>query len=104
MLLNSSNWIFCMHFNFISMFCLTGRRNDWCFFCEFENHLDRANHSRFPFSPMNIISRLPNIGGNLGYGRQEDAHELMRSAIVSCWCNLAVEFLSICQLMLLEFI
>jgi ubiquitin carboxyl-terminal hydrolase 36/42 len=30
---------------------------------------------------MNIISRLPNIGGNLGYGRQEDAHELMRFAI-----------------------
>ncbi|KAL1221439.1 Ubiquitin carboxyl-terminal hydrolase 19 [Cardamine amara subsp. amara] len=57
------------------------RRNDWCFFCEFETHLERANHSRFPFSPMNIISRLPNIGGNLGYGRQEDAHELMRFAI-----------------------
>jgi ubiquitin carboxyl-terminal hydrolase 36/42 len=70
-----------MHINFISMFWLTGRRNDWCFLCEFENHLDRANYSRFPFSPMNIISRLPNIGGNLGYGRQEDAHELMRFAI-----------------------
>ncbi|CAH8363739.1 unnamed protein product [Eruca vesicaria subsp. sativa] len=57
------------------------RRNDWCFFCEFETHLERANMSRFPFSPMNIISRLPNIGGNLGYGRQEDAHELMRFVI-----------------------
>uniref|UniRef100_A0A1J3C7D3 ubiquitinyl hydrolase 1 n=1 Tax=Noccaea caerulescens TaxID=107243 RepID=A0A1J3C7D3_NOCCA len=57
------------------------RRNDWCFFCEFETHLERANQSRFPFSPMNIISRLPNIGGNLGYGRQEDAHELMRFVI-----------------------
>ncbi|XP_010429445.1 PREDICTED: LOW QUALITY PROTEIN: ubiquitin carboxyl-terminal hydrolase 19-like [Camelina sativa] len=57
------------------------RRNDWCFFCEFETHLDRANYSRYPFSPTNIISRLPNIGGNLGYGRQEDAHELMRFAI-----------------------
>ncbi|KAF8086077.1 hypothetical protein N665_0635s0008 [Sinapis alba] len=57
------------------------RRNDWCFFCEFETHLERANISRFPFSPMNIISRLPNIGGNLGYGRQEDAHELMRFVI-----------------------
>ncbi|KAF8050401.1 hypothetical protein N665_1978s0004 [Sinapis alba] len=57
------------------------RRNDWCFLCEFETHLERANISRFPFSPMNIISRLPNIGGNLGYGRQEDAHELMRFVI-----------------------
>ncbi|CAF1861592.1 unnamed protein product [Brassica oleracea var. botrytis] len=56
-------------------------RNDWCFLCEFETHLERANISRFPFSPMNIISRLPNIGGNLGYGRQEDAHELMRFVI-----------------------
>ncbi|KAJ0260330.1 Ubiquitin carboxyl-terminal hydrolase 19 [Hirschfeldia incana] len=57
------------------------RRNDWCFLCEFETHLERANISRFPFSPMNIISRIPNIGGNLGYGRQEDAHELMRFVI-----------------------
>ncbi|KAJ1378103.1 Zinc finger, MYND-type [Sesbania bispinosa] len=32
-------------------------------------------------SPMNILSRLPNIGGTLGYGRQEDAHEFMRFAI-----------------------
>lgn len=29
---------------------------------------------------MSILSRLPNIGGNLGYGRQEDAHEFMRLA------------------------
>lgn len=33
------------------------------------------------FSPINILSRLPNIGGNLGYGSQEDAHEFMRFAI-----------------------
>lgn len=61
------------------MFCLTGMRNDWCFFCEFQTHVERASQSRFPFSPMNIISRLTNIGGTLGYGRQEDAHEFMRS-------------------------
>ncbi|XP_010525922.1 PREDICTED: ubiquitin carboxyl-terminal hydrolase 19 [Tarenaya hassleriana] len=57
------------------------RRNDWCFFCEFQTHVERASQSRLPFSPMNIISRLPNIGGNLGYGRQEDAHEFMRFVI-----------------------
>ncbi|XP_010548553.1 PREDICTED: ubiquitin carboxyl-terminal hydrolase 19-like [Tarenaya hassleriana] len=57
------------------------RRNDWCFFCEFQTHVERASQSRLPFSPMNIISRLPNICGNLGYGRQEDAHEFMRFAI-----------------------
>ncbi|EXB74929.1 Ubiquitin carboxyl-terminal hydrolase 19 [Morus notabilis] len=58
-----------------------GIRSDWCFLCEFQTHLERANQSSQPFSPTNIISRLPNIGGNLGYGRQEDAHEFMRFAI-----------------------
>jgi ubiquitin carboxyl-terminal hydrolase 36/42 len=31
-----------------------------------------------PFAPMNILSHLPSIGGNLGIGKQEDAHEFMR--------------------------
>ncbi|XVE53488.1 hypothetical protein DITRI_Ditri03aG0007100 [Diplodiscus trichospermus] len=57
------------------------RRNDWCFLCEFETHVERSRQSLHPFSPINILSRLPNIGGNLGYGRQEDAHEFMRFAI-----------------------
>jgi ubiquitin carboxyl-terminal hydrolase 36/42 len=71
--------VFCIRFSFDSTFCLTGMRNDWCFLCEFQTHVERASQSRFPFSPMNIISRLTNIGGTLGYGRQEDAHEFMRS-------------------------
>ncbi|XVE97287.1 hypothetical protein REPUB_Repub03eG0006700 [Reevesia pubescens] len=57
------------------------RRNDWCFLCEFQTHVERSSQSQHPFSPINILSRLPNIGGNLGYGRQEDAHEFMRFAI-----------------------
>ncbi|CAN1184981.1 Ubiquitin carboxyl-terminal hydrolase 19 [Linum perenne] len=57
------------------------RRNDWCFLCVLECHVERASQSSQPFSPINILSRLPNIGGNLGYGRQEDAHEFMRFAI-----------------------
>ncbi|OMO90597.1 Peptidase C19, ubiquitin carboxyl-terminal hydrolase 2 [Corchorus olitorius] len=56
-------------------------RNDWCFMCEFQTHVERSIQSQHPFSPINILSRLPNIGGNLGYGRQEDAHEFMRFAI-----------------------
>lgn len=56
-------------------------RDDWCFFCEFQTHVERASQSHLPFSPVNIISRLTNIGGTLGYGRQEDAHEFMRYAI-----------------------
>ncbi|KAL8536840.1 hypothetical protein ACS0TY_012132 [Phlomoides rotata] len=57
------------------------QRDDWCFLCEFQLHVERASRSLHPFSPMNILSRLPNIGGNLGYGKQEDAHEFMRFAI-----------------------
>ncbi|XP_057426736.1 ubiquitin carboxyl-terminal hydrolase 18-like isoform X2 [Lotus japonicus] len=55
--------------------------NDWCFLCEFESHVERTRQSSQAFSPMNILSRLPNIGGTLGYGRQEDAHEFMRFSI-----------------------
>ncbi|KAE8718916.1 Ubiquitin carboxyl-terminal hydrolase 19 [Hibiscus syriacus] len=57
------------------------RRNDWCFLCELQSHVERSSQSQNPFSPINILPRLPNIGGNLGYGRQEDAHEFMRFAI-----------------------
>ncbi|XP_057539202.1 ubiquitin carboxyl-terminal hydrolase 19-like [Amaranthus tricolor] len=57
------------------------RRNEWCFLCELEIHVTRASRSQQPFSPMNILSRLPSIGGNMGHGSQEDAHEFMRFAI-----------------------
>ncbi|BBG95031.1 ubiquitin-specific protease 18 [Prunus dulcis] len=62
-------------------FYVVGICEDWCFLCEFQTHLERASQSSQAFSPTNIISRLPNIGGNLVHGRQEDAHELMRFAI-----------------------
>lgn len=55
----------------------------WCFLCELQTHVERASQSCAPFSPINILSRLPNIGGNLGYGKQEDAHEFMRSLLLS---------------------
>ncbi|XP_073051864.1 ubiquitin carboxyl-terminal hydrolase 18-like isoform X2 [Primulina eburnea] len=57
------------------------RRDDWCFTCELQSHVERTARNLNPFSPINILSRLPNIGGNLGYGKQEDAHEFMRFAI-----------------------
>ncbi|CAL5411598.1 unnamed protein product [Camellia sinensis] len=41
------------------------RRNDWCFLCEFQTHVKRSSESWQPFSPINILSRLPNIGGDL---------------------------------------
>ncbi|CAL0321865.1 unnamed protein product [Lupinus luteus] len=55
--------------------------NDWCFLCEFEIHVERTRLSPHSFSPMNILSRLSNIGCTLGHGRQEDAHEFMRFSI-----------------------
>ncbi|XP_061374902.1 ubiquitin carboxyl-terminal hydrolase 18-like [Gastrolobium bilobum] len=55
--------------------------NNWCFLCEFEIHVEKTMLSSQAFSPMNIVSRVHNIGGTLGYGRQEDAHEFMRFAI-----------------------
>ncbi|KAK4756435.1 hypothetical protein SAY87_006562 [Trapa incisa] len=57
------------------------RRNDWCFLCELQTHLERASNDFNPFSPVNVLSRLPHIGGNLGYGSQEDACKFMRFAI-----------------------
>ncbi|KAJ7958440.1 Ubiquitin carboxyl-terminal hydrolase [Quillaja saponaria] len=56
-------------------------RNDWCFLCEFQAHVERVRQSLQAFSSMNFLSCLPNIGGTLGCGRQEDAHEFMRIAI-----------------------
>ncbi|XP_019436178.1 PREDICTED: ubiquitin carboxyl-terminal hydrolase 18-like [Lupinus angustifolius] len=55
--------------------------NDWCFLCEFEIHVERTRLSSQSFSPMNILSRLPNIGGTIQYGREEDAHEFTRFSI-----------------------
>ncbi|XP_021864530.1 ubiquitin carboxyl-terminal hydrolase 18 isoform X2 [Spinacia oleracea] len=57
------------------------RRDGWCFLCELEMQMTRASRSQQPFSPINILSRLPSIGSNLGHGKQEDAHEFMRFAI-----------------------
>lgn len=59
----------------------TRKLEDWCFLCELQTHIQRVGQSSQPFSPTNILSRIPNIGGNLGYGSQEDAHEFMRFAI-----------------------
>lgn len=58
-------------------------RNDWCFLCELQLHVQRVSQSEEPFSPLGILSRIPKMSGSLGYGRQEDAHEFMRVAIDS---------------------
>ncbi|XP_013623366.1 PREDICTED: ubiquitin carboxyl-terminal hydrolase 18-like [Brassica oleracea var. oleracea] len=30
-------------------------RDDWCFFCKFETHVERASQSRFSFSPRMLL-------------------------------------------------
>ncbi|KAJ8758803.1 hypothetical protein K2173_000524 [Erythroxylum novogranatense] len=36
--------------------------DDWCFLCLLQEHVERASQSSQPFSPIKILSRLPNIG------------------------------------------
>ncbi|GLJ28235.1 hypothetical protein SUGI_0554660 [Cryptomeria japonica] len=62
---------------------LTCTRNDWCFLCELHQHIRRVSQSEEPFSPFGILCHIPKMGGNLGCGKQEDAHEFMRVAIDS---------------------
>ncbi|KAJ0984725.1 hypothetical protein J5N97_003081 [Dioscorea zingiberensis] len=54
---------------------------DWCFTCEFESLLQKAKQGKSPLSPFGILSHIQNIGGNLGRGREEDAHEFLRYAV-----------------------
>ncbi|XP_057766809.1 ubiquitin carboxyl-terminal hydrolase 18 [Salvia miltiorrhiza] len=57
------------------------RMDKWCFLCDFQTHVERASWSHTAFIPINILSRLNFIGGNLECGQQEDAHEFLRFAI-----------------------
>ncbi|KAH0707541.1 hypothetical protein KY290_012055 [Solanum tuberosum] len=68
------------------------RSNGWCFLCEFQLHVEQCIWCQDPFSPIDILSGLPNIGGNLSCGKQEDAHEFMRFAIDTMQSGLLAEF------------
>ncbi|KAL4182054.1 hypothetical protein AMTRI_Chr12g274090 [Amborella trichopoda] len=57
------------------------RNGGWCLLCELHLHFYRVSQNERPFSPINILAHIPNIGGNLCNGKQEDAHEFMRFAI-----------------------
>ncbi|XP_059459905.1 ubiquitin carboxyl-terminal hydrolase 16 [Corylus avellana] len=52
-----------------------------CFICEFESLILKAKEEKSPLSPIGILSQLKNVGGQLGNGREEDAHEFLRYAI-----------------------
>ncbi|CAM8919575.1 unnamed protein product [Rhodiola kirilowii] len=68
------------------------KKAEWCFLCEFEAHVDIACNTSKAFSPYNVVTRLPHIGGNLGFGNQEDAHELLRFAIDSMQSGFLSQF------------
>ncbi|KAH9293897.1 hypothetical protein KI387_040898, partial [Taxus chinensis] len=70
----------------------TCARNDWCFLCELHQHIQRVYQSEEPFSPFGILCHIPKMGGNLGSGKQEDAHEFMRVAIDSMQSTCLDEF------------
>ncbi|KAL4197256.1 hypothetical protein AMTRI_Chr04g187370 [Amborella trichopoda] len=59
----------------------TCQKKDWCFTCEFEGLVLSAREGKSSVSPIKILSQIQNIGSNLGYGREEDAHEFLRYAI-----------------------
>ncbi|XP_054796903.1 ubiquitin carboxyl-terminal hydrolase 17 isoform X2 [Prosopis cineraria] len=52
-----------------------------CFTCEFESLVLKSKGTKSALSPKGILSQLQNIGSRLGNGREEDAHEFLRSAI-----------------------
>ncbi|XP_028777759.1 ubiquitin carboxyl-terminal hydrolase 16 isoform X2 [Neltuma alba] len=52
-----------------------------CFTCEFESLILKSRGTKSALSPKGILSQLQNIGSRLGNGREEDAHEFLRSVI-----------------------
>lgn len=53
----------------------------WCFTCEFESLILKSKDTKFPLSPIGILSQLQSIGSQLGNGREEDAHEFLRYVV-----------------------
>ncbi|XP_062099176.1 ubiquitin carboxyl-terminal hydrolase 16 isoform X2 [Humulus lupulus] len=56
-------------------------KKEWCFTCEFESLILKAKEGKSPLSPIGILSKIQNIGSQLGSGREEDAHEFLRYVI-----------------------
>jgi ubiquitin C-terminal hydrolase len=60
--------------------------NGFCMLCELEKHIRRTKVSNGdPIKPVSIVQRLKYINKNFQYGRQEDAHELLRYIIDHMW-------------------
>lgn len=59
------------------------KRRNWCFMCELEHLLLMVRQGESPLSPTRILSQIQRMRSQLGDGRQEDAHELLRISIDS---------------------
>lgn len=59
------------------------KRRNWCFMCELEHLVLMVRQGESPLSPTRILSRIQRMRSQLGDGRQEDAHELLRISIDS---------------------
>lgn len=64
--------------NLIFTTFVLGRKNGWCFICEFGYLIQKAKEGYSPLSPIGILSKIHKIGSRLGHGREEDAHEFLR--------------------------
>ena len=69
-------------------FYLAGTKKDWCFTCEFEKLVLKAKGCSSSLSPISILSRIQKIGSHLANGREEDAHEFLRSAVLRVYLSL----------------
>lgn len=68
--------------NSFIFFLFSGVKKEWCFACEFESLILKVKEGKSPLSPIGILSQLQNGGSQLGNGREEDAHEFLRCAIL----------------------
>ncbi|CAA2962225.1 ubiquitin carboxyl-terminal hydrolase 17-like [Olea europaea subsp. europaea] len=60
---------------------ISGKKQDWCFICEFEFLLLKGQKMESPLSPIGVLSQIQKIGSNLSHGREEDAHEFLRCVV-----------------------
>eukprot|EP00252_Welwitschia_mirabilis_P026441 TRINITY_DN8687_c0_g2_i1.p1 TRINITY_DN8687_c0_g2~~TRINITY_DN8687_c0_g2_i1.p1 ORF type:complete len:441 (-),score=76.03 TRINITY_DN8687_c0_g2_i1:82-1404(-) len=63
---------------------------NWCFMCELERLILSVKQGDRPLSPSNILSIIQTMRSHLGYGKQEDAHELLRLSI-DCMQSICLE-------------
>ena len=61
---------------------MAGMKKEWCFTCEFEKLILKAKEGSSVLSPIGILSKIHKIGSHLASGREEDAHEFLRSAVL----------------------